>query len=640
MKLNKIIVFSLLPLLLSCGGGTGTEGFTGGTSPKLELFIQNRTLEPNYSSASRSSTLITARLKHQQSGRLIPDQEPGVNWAYSTKDAVNVYFLCFDLDDEPCKNGTRLVSYTSKKLVDGYDRILFENGGTTSGKVEIVATIQDPYNAGNTIASRRGAPISISGGSSTAYAVGAKISGVNVNGSGAYTLKPSAINPMVAYVIDEGGSKPRGNGKNNLLVSIVSAPNGTTISGNSFVGGNSLFQEGQELKLSSDFNGEAVFFIQAPNLPGDVKLKIVSDRSDNNVDNGIATPVIGYADFRIADGQNTGKISFSSNTFRRTVLLEQEFKLDLENPKDNTAILLPVVGDYAVSCSVVGGSLPPGMSFGIYSNGACYLEGKPEVVGTYESTIRVGSARSNEYSTAKMVIDVLGKDDFTIEPSSNLGVKLLDEYFSVQIMVKKASASNNSGSNSGNATSTQNNLTDPAYVKLVSGVLPESLTLVGNLISGKLTKAGEYSFTLEVKDEASNRVKTKQFYLRVIDGAIVLVDGPSSGSGSSTKTLPSGEVDAVYSPYAISAEGFNKYEPLPPFKWSLVSGSLPDGLSLNLDSTDKSVVLSGTPKTEGVFVFVLSVKDANGIVGKQTYKITIGPKFDPCTVSPKPAGCP
>lgn len=632
MKLNKIVAFSVLPLLLSCGGGTGTEGFTGGTSPKLELFIQNRTLEPNYSPASRSSTLITARLKHQQSGRLIPDQEPGVNWAYSTKDDVDVYYRCFDLDAEPCKNGTRLISYTSKKLVDGYDRILFVNGGTTSGKVEIVATIQDPYNAGNTIASRRGAPISISGGSSTAYAVGAKISGVNVNGSGASTLKPSAINPMVAYVIDEGGSKPRGNGRNNLVVSIVNAPDGTTISGNSFVGGNSLFQEGQELKLSSDFNGEAVFFIQTANLPGDVKLKIVSDRSDNNVDNGITTPVIGYADFRIADSPNTGKISFASSVLRRTILLEQEFELDFEDPKENTAILIPVVGDYAVSCSIVEGSLPPGMSFGTYSNGACYLEGKAEVVGTYESVIKVASARSNEYATSTLVIDVLGKDDFSIEPSSNLGVKLLDEYFSVQIMVKSAGTSSTSSSGS--------DLKDPAYVKLVSGELPENLTLVGNLISGKLIQAGEYSFSLEVKDGASNRVKTKQFYLRVIDGAIVLVDGPSNGSGSSTKALPSGEVDAVYAPYAIMAEGFNNYEPLPPFVWSLASGTLPSGLELNLDSTSESVVLTGTPTTEGTFIFVLSVKDANGVVGKQTYKITIGPKFDPCTVSPKPAGCP
>ncbi len=67
-----------------------------------------------------------------------------------------------------------------------------------------------------------------------------------------------------------------------------------------------------------------------------------------------------------------------------------------------------------------------------------------------------------------------------------------------------------------------------------------------------------------------------------------------------TTSLPDGTVNQAYS-NALEAIGGNA-----PYTWSVISGSLPDGLALH----SSSGLISGTPTTEGVSSFTIEVQDS------------------------------
>jgi hypothetical protein len=72
-----------------------------------------------------------------------------------------------------------------------------------------------------------------------------------------------------------------------------------------------------------------------------------------------------------------------------------------------------------------------------------------------------------------------------------------------------------------------------------------------------------------------------------------------------TTSTPSASVNAPYSATVDESGG------VAPFTWSVVSGALPPGLSLN-SSTSASVSISGTPTASGLFTFTLKVVDSTG----------------------------
>jgi large repetitive protein len=73
-----------------------------------------------------------------------------------------------------------------------------------------------------------------------------------------------------------------------------------------------------------------------------------------------------------------------------------------------------------------------------------------------------------------------------------------------------------------------------------------------------------------------------------------------------TTSLPSGSTNRAYSG-TVSASGG-----VPPFTWSVASGALPGGLSLAA-STTNSVLISGTPTSQGSFTFTIKVTDSTGV---------------------------
>jgi hypothetical protein len=94
-----------------------------------------------------------------------------------------------------------------------------------------------------------------------------------------------------------------------------------------------------------------------------------------------------------------------------------------------------------------------------------------------------------------------------------------------------------------------------------------------------------------------------------------------------TSSLPSGSQNAAYTATLTATGGTT------PYTWSIISGTLPAGLSL----TANSGVISGTPTGAGTSSFTVQVTDANSLTGTQALTITVN-AAPTITTSSLPAG--
>ena len=145
----------------------------------------------------------------------------------------------------------------------------------------------------------------------------------------------------------------------------------------------------------------------------------------------------------------------------------------------------------------------------------------------------------------------------------------------------------------------------PPYTWSASG-LPPSLFVnpATGVISGAIQTSGTFLITVGLRDAASPPA-TAQFQLVV---------SPPPVSIAPSSSLPSGIVGAAYTGF-VFADGGNG-----DFRFSLGSGSLPDGLTLSSGGA-----ISGTPKTPGQFTFSVVATDSAGASGFQDFRITIQP---------------
>src|SRR5207248_1247335 len=96
--------------------------------------------------------------------------------------------------------------------------------------------------------------------------------------------------------------------------------------------------------------------------------------------------------------------------------------------------------------------------------------------------------------------------------------------------------------------------------------------------------------------------------------------------GITTSSLPAGTVGTAYS-QALGASGG-----LPPYAWSIASGSLPSGLSI------AGGTISGTPSAAGSATFTVKVTDSASGSAMAALSLTINPPGLGITTSSLPAG--
>jgi hypothetical protein len=146
----------------------------------------------------------------------------------------------------------------------------------------------------------------------------------------------------------------------------------------------------------------------------------------------------------------------------------------------------------------------------------------------------------------------------------------------------------------------------PPYTwSLVTGMLPYGLSLAANgLFSGTPTAPGTFTFTLQVTDSASSTA-TQAFSVTIAPVTV-------SSLAITTTSLPLASVNLPYSQTLTATGG------VPPYTWSLSSGSLPAGLSLSA-----SGAITGTPTLVGASVFTVSVTDSASNSAAAVLTITV-----------------
>lgn len=146
----------------------------------------------------------------------------------------------------------------------------------------------------------------------------------------------------------------------------------------------------------------------------------------------------------------------------------------------------------------------------------------------------------------------------------------------------------------------------PDYSWLIeSGSLPPGLSLAQTgSISGIPTTAGTFNFVARVTD-GNGAVASK---------ALTLIVKPAAPLTITTSQLPRGSVATSYS-QSLGASGGQT-----PYTWTLQTGALPDGLTLN-----QTGIISGTPEKPGTTSFVIKLTDAVGASVTTTISLTINP---------------
>jgi putative Ig domain-containing protein len=153
----------------------------------------------------------------------------------------------------------------------------------------------------------------------------------------------------------------------------------------------------------------------------------------------------------------------------------------------------------------------------------------------------------------------------------------------------------------------------PYSWSLVSGTVPAGLRFAGNGlrltqttgVTGVATRVETTTFAVRARDQAGNTA-TKTFTLSV-DPALPLVITNQSDQ------LSAGQVGVAYAIGLFPGGG------VPPWRWSLIGGTLPPGLSIQ---ASPGRVL-GTPTAAGSYTFTARVDDSSGQFATRQFSILV-----------------
>jgi hypothetical protein len=227
--------------------------------------------------------------------------------------------------------------------------------------------------------------------------------------------------------------------------------------------------------------------------------------------------------------------------------------------------------------SVASGSLPAGLTL----NGP-QITGTPASAGTASFAIRVADASGASASKAFSIAIAANAPPLEIASPNALPAGTAKAPYSYSLQARGGAP--------------------PYSWNVVSGSLPPGLALSEGTISGVPAADGTYSFTARVTDSAGSTA-SGTFSIAVAPGLSI----------TSTSPLPAAAAGTAYSQALAALAG------APPYQWSIVSGALPEGLSLN----PSTGVLSGTPAADGNFSFTVQVMDTAGVAVSKPFTMTV-----------------
>lgn len=255
---------------------------------------------------------------------------------------------------------------------------------------------------------------------------------------------------------------------------------------------------------------------------------------------------------------------------------------------------LPVVGGVMpIAFTVSSGSLPSGLSLNA-------------TTGAITGTIPVIAGGSN-YGFSITVNDATGATDIksftgTIDPgdsvltnrSQNLAAFSAGINYSFPLIITGG--------------------TPPYSFSITSGSLPDGITLntISGVISGTplFASAGtSYVFTVRAND--NDGLTSTKTYIGTVNSSSI------SNMSISTSTIPTPQAGQNYAAGLAVSGGTS------PYSFSISSGSLPSGLSLDPGTGSITGIVSLNARTTS-YLFVVRVTDSNSLTAEQTFSGTVG----------------
>jgi hypothetical protein len=223
--------------------------------------------------------------------------------------------------------------------------------------------------------------------------------------------------------------------------------------------------------------------------------------------------------------------------------------------------------------TVISGSLPAGIS--LLPDGT--LNGSPTAPGSATFTVLVVDAANGRATK-----------DYTVQITGSAPVITATTFPAGAVGTPYSQAPTVTGG------------TVPYTFSISSGSLPAGLSINSTTgeIAGTPTTAGSYTFTIQVVDKF-NQTGTRSFTLQIAAVMSITTASPFAPLRVGTASTLS-----------LAASGGTG-----PYTWSVLSGSLPAGLTLNPDSG----AITGTPTTAGTYGFAAQVTDVNRLTASKSF---------------------
>ncbi len=224
-----------------------------------------------------------------------------------------------------------------------------------------------------------------------------------------------------------------------------------------------------------------------------------------------------------------------------------------------------------------GGTLPNGLAL----SGQGTISGTPILNGEFAVTIRVTDSIGGT-ATASYTITIGGSGTLAIT-TTNLPSAPLGQPYNAAVVV------------SGGVL--------PYSFSIIGGNLPPGISLQANGgLSGTPSAAGTYTFIVRVTDNFGSATQ-QSLSILVSTGGVVITN----------TALPNGQLGQFYTTQLNATNG------QAPYAWAVISGSLPNGMTLTSNG-----VLSGVPATGGGFEVTIRAVDSTGQFTTRTFSFVIG----------------
>jgi large repetitive protein len=250
--------------------------------------------------------------------------------------------------------------------------------------------------------------------------------------------------------------------------------------------------------------------------------------------------------------------------------------------------------------TVASGTLPAGLTLTSNPDGTAAISGTPTTLGPSTFTLQVADSETppSTGTSAMLSISIEGFVTITTASLPNGSVAV---FYDSQLVATGG--------------------TPPYHWSITSGALPPglSLTPATGVISGTPTTTGSYPIMVQVVD--SERTPA------TATGSFTIVIDPTPQLQVTTSSLPAGTQGIFYT-HPLAATGG-----VPPYSWSLTTGSLPAGLTLS-----GAGVVSGTPTASGSFPVTVQATDTQMNTASADITVTINSGPLVITTPALPAG--